>query len=134
MSPESTFTESASYKTTLRRPAPFSVRLNPEERRRLEAEANGVRLGTYLKAKILGDVAHTRAVKVEERKPLAQALALLGQSRIPNNINQLAYLANIGALPLTPETIADINEACAIIKEIKALLLEAVGKKAEQKP
>jgi hypothetical protein len=39
---------------------------------------------------------------IKDYVPLSQALALLGQSHIPNNINQLARLANSGSLPFTP--------------------------------
>ncbi|MBV1800154.1 hypothetical protein [Siccirubricoccus sp. G192] len=40
---------------------------------------------------------------VEDRQALAKALALLGESRLSSNLNQLAHMASIGALPVTPE-------------------------------
>ena len=61
---------------------------------------------------------------------LAKALALLGQSHLSSNLNQLAYLANTGSLPLTPETEAQLQEAYAVICEIRALLLQALGQNA----
>jgi len=79
-----------------RRPAPFSLRLTPEERARLEAEAGGVPLGTYIKAKALGGPALRRAGLIEDRQALSQALALLGKTHYANNLNQLAHLANMG--------------------------------------
>jgi hypothetical protein len=42
-------------------------------------------------------------------------LALLGRSRLANNLNQLAYAANIGSLPLTPETEEELQAAIAKI-------------------
>ena len=82
-----------------RRPAPFSVRLSKEERARLEAEAQGVPLGTYIKAKALGGAPLKRAASVDDRKALAQALALLGKTHYANNLNQLAHLASMRDLP-----------------------------------
>jgi len=116
-----------------KRPRPFSLRLNEKERIELEARANGTPLGTYIKRQVFG--AHTcRPVRkvthnVKNPEALAKALALLGQSRIASNLNQLAKAANIGTLPLTPDVIDDIEEACAIVAEIRALLVEALGLK-----
>jgi hypothetical protein len=60
---------------------------------------------------------------------LAQALALLGQSRLSSNLNQLAHLGNIGALPFTPEVEAELLAALEEIRAIRRLLLTALGLK-----
>ena len=112
-----------------KRPAPFSIRLTEEEKARLQQEAAGMMLGTYIKLKLLHTGPLKPAAAVVERKMLAQALALLGQSRIPNNLNQLAHLGNVGALPLTPEILVELDEARAHVREIKLLLMAAVGQK-----
>jgi hypothetical protein len=44
---------------------------------------------------------------IEGRKALAQALALLGRSRLSSNLNQLAHAANIGTLPIDLDTMAE---------------------------
>ena len=63
-----------------------------------------------------------------DKKAAAEALALLGQSRIASNLNQLAYHANIGAL-ITDETAkAQIAEANLHLKAIHSLLMRALGK------
>ena len=49
-----------------RRDSPFSIRLNDEERARLEAESQGMRLGSYIKAKALGGGPLKRAAAVED--------------------------------------------------------------------
>jgi hypothetical protein len=116
-------------KNTPQRPPPFSIRLNHNERERLEAEAAGMPLGTYIKAKVLNGAPLKRAAAVEDRKALSQALALLGQSRIASNLNQLAHLGNIGALPLTPEMQAELLAALQHVAEVRALLIKAVGLK-----
>lgn len=86
-------------------------------------------LGTYIKAKALNAPPLKRAAAVDDRKALSQAIALLGQSRIASNLNQLAHLGNIGALPLTPEMLAELSAALQHVSEIRALLIKAVGLK-----
>lgn len=117
-----------------KRPAPFSLRLTPDERQRLEAEASGVPLGTYIKAKLLGDApvrVRRSGRSVEDRQSLAQVLALLGKSRIANNLNQLAYAANIGSLPMTPETEDHLRNTLRDVRELRLVLLQALGLKEE---
>ena len=113
-----------------KRPAPFSLRLNEAERTRLTDEAAGEPLGAYIKAKALGEPP-LRRMGIEDRKALAKALALLGQSRLSSNLNQLAHAANIGSLPLTPETEAFLLAALKDVREIRRLLVRALGLKPE---
>ena len=56
-----------------------------------------------------------------------RVLAALGQSRIASNLNQLAKAVNIGVLPVTPETEADMSEACAAVSAMRADLMRALG-------
>lgn len=113
--------------------APFSLRLTAEERARLVAEAGGSPLGPYIKAKALGAPLRVRrtGVSVEDRQALAKVLALLGGSRLASNLNQLARLANTGALPVDPETESELADAVSIIREIRLLLLIALGMKKD---
>lgn len=121
-----------------KKPAPFSLRLTETERASLTAEAKGAPLGAYIKAKALGAAlpVHMRrsGLAVEDRQSLAQALALLGSSRLSSNLNQLAHAANIGALLVTPETESEIQGAAQAVREIRALLLSALGLKPEARP
>lgn len=121
-----------------KKPAPFSLRLSPEERERLIVEAAGAPLGTYIRAKLFSGGVPIRVrrsgLAVEDRMALAQALALLGASRLSSNLNQLARLANTGSLPVTPETDAALQAACAEIQAIRALLVRALGLKPEDRP
>jgi hypothetical protein len=66
---------------------------------------------------------------VEDRQALGQALALLGKSRLSSNLNQLAHLGNIGALPFTPEVESELLEALEDIRSIRRLLMAALGLK-----
>jgi len=82
--------------------SPLTLRLTLEERARLEELAAGMILSAYVRACVFGAEAAKRKRRpkdvVEDKKAAAGALALLGQSRIASNLNQLAYHANIGAL------------------------------------
>lgn len=118
-----------------KRLAPFSIRLSPEERARLAVEAAGAPLGAYIKARVLGTVPGERkrrkVLTIKDREALAQALALLGRSHLSSNLNQLAYAVNIGSLPVTPEAEADLRAALADIRELRRLLLTALGFRPE---
>jgi hypothetical protein len=119
----------ANYRTAAkpRRPAPFSIRLTGEERTRLESEAQGTPLGTYIKSKALGEPATRRAGVIEDRQALGQALALLGKTHYANNLNQLAHLANMGSLPLTPGVIEELEGTLRLIGEVRSLIVKALG-------
>lgn len=64
---------------------------------------------------------------------LAQILAKLGESRIPNNLNQIAYHANCGSLILDDVTIEEINEACFQVAWMRTQLIQALGLKSNKK-
>lgn len=121
-----------------KRPAPFSLRLTMEERARLIAEAKGAPLGAYIKAKLTGAPVpasmRRSGLTVEDRAALAKALALLGQSRISGNLNQLARLGHIGALPMTPETEDELRATLDDVRSIRRLLMSALGLKPEAAP
>ena len=117
-------------------PAPFSLRLTPEERRELEERAGRQPLGAYIRERLFaakhgGKTSdHRRArgqVSIKDHQMLAQVLALLGQSRLASNLNQLARAANAGALPVTPETEATLQSAAEDVAAIKSLLMRALG-------
>ncbi|MCR0981858.1 MobC family plasmid mobilization relaxosome protein [Roseomonas populi] len=121
-----------------KRQSPFSIRLTPNERARLAVEAAGAPLGSYIKAKILGDGVPVRlrrsGLPVEDRKALGQVLAALGSSRIASNLNQLAHLAHIGALPVSPEIEEELREAVQYLRDLRRLLMAALGLKPEGAP
>lgn len=71
------------------------------------------------------------SLAVEDRTALARTLALLGQSRISGNLNQLASLGHIGALAMTPETEEELRATLAEVRHIRRLLLAALGLRPE---
>ena len=118
-----------------KRDAPFAIRLSRDERARLEHEAAGTPLGTYIKSRLFGSAPLARmrrtGLAVQDRQALARVLAMLGRSRLSGNLNQLARLAHVGALPMTPETEAELQAALRDIRDMRRLLLMALGLKPE---
>ncbi len=114
-----------------KRTPPFSIRLSEDERERLIAAAGGIPLGSYIKATVLGYAPPIRRrasrLPTQDRRTLAKALALFARSRIANNLNQLARAANIGTLPVTPETEADLKEALQLVRRLHALMMDGLG-------
>jgi len=114
-----------------RRPAPFSLRLSPEDRLRLERDASGMSMGAYIRWRLFDpDKApprHRGKFPVKDHAALSRVLAALGQSRIANNLNQLAMAANICALPVTPDVEADLREAVAHIADMRRMLIRALS-------
>ncbi|MFV0512896.1 MAG: hypothetical protein ACK5MY_04565 [Jhaorihella sp.] len=113
-------------------PPPFSLRLTYEERARLDAERGDKSLAAYIRERLLGDDAAPRKKcgnsPVQDKEALGRVAGALGQSRLSQNMNQLAKAVNTGSLPVTPETEAEIKEACREISEMRAELLAALGK------
>src|SRR6056297_437597 len=97
-------------------PPPFSLRLTYEERARLDAERGEKTLAAYIRERLFGDDAAPRKKRgnspVRDKEALGRIAGALGQSRLSQNMNQLAKAVNTGSLPVTPETEAEIKEAC----------------------
>ena len=110
-------TEFNSKGKNTKREAPFSLRLSFEERAQLEASANGVPLGAYIKAVLfegeLPKVRRRNTNPIKDQQSLSRVLSTLGQSRLSSNLNQMARAVNTGTLPVHPETEAELRQACA---------------------
>lgn len=116
-------------------PATFTLRLTPEDRRRLERDATGMSLGAYVRWRLLDpDTPPPRyrgKFPVKDHQALSRVLAALGQSRIANNLNQLAAAAHIGALPVTPDVEADLHEAVRHVAAMRNALFDALNLSSE---
>lgn len=108
-----------------------TIRLSVEDYQRLQELADGMALSAYLRCVALNEKLPRRrrktSVSAADAKLLAQIIGLLGQSRIANNLNQLAYHANIGALDIGDGEKAQINEAYEYVRDMRMLLLSALG-------
>ena len=120
-------------KKTFKRLAPFTMRLTIQKRQKLERWANdaGMSLAGYVKYCVFD-----RGVTVpkargknpsKDEKALAQILAILGESKIASNLNQLAEAADSGSLPVNLDTEAAIKDSCAATVEMRSLLIKALG-------
>ena len=74
-------------------------------------------------------VRETCQAAVADKEALAQILGLLGQSRIANNLNQLAYHANTGSLPVDDVTKGQIEEAYGHVLFLRKSLIRALGQR-----
>jgi len=119
-------------------PPPFSLRLTLEERARLEDEAGDLPLGAYIRERLLGDDTAPRTRRgnspVKDKEALGRVMGALGAARLSANLNQLAKAVNTGSLPVTPETEAELQEACRKIADMRADLLRALGGGMEDGP
>lgn len=119
-------------------PPPFSLRLTYDERAQLDAERGDKSLAAYIRERLFGDNAAPRKKRgnspVQDKEALGRVAGALGQSRLSQNMNQLAKAVNTGSLPVTPETEAEIKEACREISELRTALLAALGKAPGSEP
>ena len=116
-------------------PAPFSLRLTFEERAMLDRMAGGQQLGADIRKQLFGEAASPRTLHQRrvgpDKKALAQALSILGQSRLSSNMNQIAKAVHIGTLPLSSELEGELSAACADIRAMRNALIRALGLKPE---
>jgi len=101
--PESDVTDHKKPTHKITRDCPrVTVRFSRDDYKRLQEMADGASLAVYLRAMALNERLPKRKIRsgasIQDKQAIAQLLGLLGQSRIANNLNQLAYHANIGAL------------------------------------
>jgi hypothetical protein len=113
------------------KPKPFSLRLTFEERAKLNAMAGDRPLGSFIRDRLLGENAGKRAFRsrrpAADKRALARALNLLGQSRLSSNMNQIAKAVHLGTLPVGPDLEAELAAACADIREMRDALIAALG-------
>ena len=111
-----------------------TVRFSLDDYKRLQELADGAALSVYLRAKALEEALPKRrrlsGSSIEDKQAIAQLLGLLGQSRIANNLNQLAYHANIGTLQMDDEVKSQIIETYDHVLFIRQTLMKALGKKS----
>ena len=112
------------------RSTPLSVRFTESEKAQLKALAGNTPVSLFIRERALGGEPEPRKPRpspVRDADVLGQLLALLGQSRLASNLNQIAKAANQGSLPVTVELEADLRQACAEVFEMRFLLLKALG-------
>ena len=115
--------------------SPVTLRLTKDEISTLNNLSKGMSRSAYIRKCLFGKATAPRKVRshvpVKDQETLAQVLGLLGQTRIANNLNQIAYEANCGSLLMDDETENEIKVACAHIAWIRVKLIEALGIKSK---
>ncbi|MBI1393156.1 MAG: plasmid mobilization relaxosome protein MobC [Alphaproteobacteria bacterium] len=123
-------------------PPPFSIRFTDAERVYLKREAGDLSLAAHIRRQLFPEdmCLQKRNATKRVRQPsvdhqaLASVLARLGQSRLSQNLNQIAKAANMGALPVTPDLVDELIEACAEIRQLRADVMAALGMKTGDAP
>lgn len=132
--PEFTKSVTPKVKPTRKRPAPYSIRFSDEEREQLNADADGVPFGTYIKERVFenktGAKNSSRSI-VKDYELLAQVLAALGQSDVFANLDSIARQIEAGNLTLSPEAEYEIGLTCACVLQMRDDLVYALGLRTE---
>jgi hypothetical protein len=120
------------------RPAPstkarklLSVPVSPAQWSELVRRAGAMPIAAYVRAILFPANDNRRATRIRTKAPpgaaaLTSILAKLGGADIRRNLDDMARLARLGALPLTPETEAALMQACRDVAAIKSLLMRAL--------
>lgn len=121
-------------KVKTKRPAPFCLRLSDEERAYLKRKAGSRPLGAYVRSQLLD------GKKIKQRKAsrapsvdhalLAQLLGMLGKSQQVSCLFLLALAEEKKRLTLPEEDSAALRQACADVREMRLLLITALGLKS----
>lgn len=107
-----------------------TLRFSLDDYEKLQQLADGMALAVYIRAKALDQELPRKkrsAASIADKRAIAQILGLLGQSRIANNLNQLAHHANIGALLIDDDARSQINEAYEHVLFLRKTLMNALG-------
>lgn len=109
----------------------ITLRLTAEEDAKLRQLCEGMTVNAYVRQRLFGDGVARRKrrshVPVQDQQVLAQVIGLLGETRIANNLNQLAYHANTGTLLIDEQATDQINEAYDHVCFMRDALVEALG-------
>ncbi len=113
-----------------KRPSPFSIRFTEAEREQLELAAGNMALGVYIKLRLFNDlppVPRQNSLSKVDKEALGKVLAAFGQSKLSQNMNQIAHAANIGTLPVDQDLIDELYTACGEIKALREAVLGCIG-------
>ena len=115
--------------------SPFTMRLNPQEREKLAQLAQDMNMSqaAFIRAKVFDGLPlkQKKIAATLDHQTLAKLLMMLGESRIANNLNQLAKHANCGTLELdSKELEVQLNESYEAVIWMRQTLLQSMGLKS----
>lgn len=126
----------AKPKPKRRRPSSLSIRVSDEEREILQRKAGKRSIGAYVREKALGDEQAPR--RKSQAKPsidyamLGQVLGKLGQSEQVSVLFLLLAAAENERVTMGNEDRAALEAACADMREVRALMMGALGLRGEE--
>lgn len=111
----------------------ITLRLKPEEFTRIVALAGDVPLSTFIREAVLDGERGKRA-KPQRRvrldaKQAAAILARLGTHQVVREFRQAARAVENGVLDADAAQLGKIDEAHALLRDIRAMLIGALGRK-----
>lgn len=111
----------------------ISLRLSAKEHQRLCDAIGNITLSDYIRATLFNQplkTVRTRGARpVQDHKILSELIGMFGQSRIPQNLNQIAKAVNTGLVLMPDDTTQALNEACADLRDMRQMMTQALGKK-----
>jgi hypothetical protein len=113
----------------------LTLRLAKQERERLDKQAKTLGLSTaaYVRCLTADEKTQRKLLslieRTQDRAEYARILRALGESRIANNLNQIAYAIHSGTFVFSPDVTVQINECYEAILYIRSLLIEQMGVK-----
>ena len=119
-----------------RRASSLSIRVSDEEREILQRKAGKRSIGAYVREKALGDEQALRR-KVAAKPSidsvlLGQALGKLGQSEQVSVLFLLLAAAEHERVAMAEEEHAALHAACADVREVRAMVMGALGLRGEE--
>jgi len=127
------FTSAVEENETLPKPtSPVSFRVTKKQRLRLIDDAGRMPRGAYIRWKLFEEQPKRGRITKEthiDYEAIARLTAKLGQTRLPQNVNQLSKAANMGALIVDDAVKAELSQACADIASMRQALLSALNMK-----
>ena len=128
--------QSQPKKTGRKKTPRVALRLTEDELAKLQHLSADMPVSAYIRNCVFGKEVTPRKVRskapVKDQQALAQLLGLLGQSRMANNLNQIAHHANTGSLVMDEATEEEIKIACFTIAYMRVKLIEALGLQNEE--
>lgn len=120
-------------------PPPVSVRLSWEEYERLRHDAGALSMAAFIRLRLFGEGEDSRPRKSYTRKQsspsleltmIGQILGRLGRLGFASSLADIAAAAKTGALPVSPEMEAEIQDACDAVRDMRVRLIATLGVKS----
>ncbi len=121
-------------------PPPVSVRMKWDEYDRLRDLAGAMSMAAFIRLRVFEGTKDTPARRAYTRKRtvpsselvmIGKMLGGLGESKVATSLSMMAEASRIGALPVSPDTDAEIRKACRAIVEMRDALISAMGVKVQ---